>query len=265
MKKIGNIIIGVITIGIIGTGIAIICIMNQHQKDSDKKIAELENKIVSYQNVEQKNNNDEIDNVIGNNDNKNNSVNNNEDNKSIINIEMEKEELNKIEKFLNDIKVNGFVVQLYNSPEEIDLTDVLYNYNAMEGSIKVTDEIINEYKNKKNITDEELPTDIEAVSTSEAQRIFKQYTGISLTNQDVKNKLGWTYLENLDIHCFMHGDTNAAKVKCLSGKKENNELYKITLSFETGYYLGTDNEIKNTVLTLKKNGNSYYFVSNVKK
>lgn len=258
MKKVGKIILGVTIIGVIFIGILFAYTQNKHQKEANEKIANLENKIASIENPEQNVNNANNENIMEN---------KKSENSSYQKDELSKEELENFEKFFNNLSVNGFVVQLYNNPEEINLNDVFYNYSSTEGSFQPTDEIENEFLKRINSEDgsniKELPCPIEAVPTSEIQKRFKQYTGISLSNQDIKNRLNWTYLEDQDVYCMMHGDTNADTIACINGTKDSNGIYKITIKFHAGFYLGTNEEVESTIVTLKKNGDSYYFVSSV--
>lgn len=263
MKKSSKIILTIaIILFIVGASVGVFFGI-QSKRDSDKKIAELENKIISIS--ETKSENETSKNDINETDaNMQNTMNNAEKNvkeetNATTGTKLTSEELSDIEKFLNKVEVNGFISHnIYNNIDNINLDEVFYNYNANN---RPSDDIINEYLRAENV--DELFTDLTAVSTDEIKAIYKKYTNNDISNEEIKNRLEYTYLEKYDTYCFPHGDTNFVPVKCVSGEKKSNDIYTINISYPEWTYYDNQEEVKSTVLTLKKNGSSYIFVSNI--
>lgn len=263
MKKSSKIILTIaIILFIAGAGIGVFFGI-QSKQDYDKKIAELENKIISIS--EEKSENEISKKNLNETDlNMQNTMNNVEKNtkketSSTTDTKLTLEELSDIEQFLNKVEANGFISHnIYNNIDNINLDEVFYNYNANN---RPSDDIINEYLRAENA--DELVTDLTTVSTDEIKAIYKKYTNNDISNEEIKNRLKYTYLEKYDTYCFQHGDTNFVPVKCVSGEKKSNDIYTINISYPEWTYYYNQEEVKSTVLTLKKKGSSYIFVSNI--
>ena len=168
------------------------------------------------------------------------------------------DELKRIEEMLNTLEVNGFVSSnFFDTVEDIDLNLVFRDYNYVESHAK---EIVDEYLIEADL--EELYTPLFVVSTGEIKEIYKKYTGKDISDSEIKDRLNFLYLPKYDVYCNMHGDTNRITVKCANGIKESDNTYIITIDYEGGIYYD-DKEIKSSVLTLKKNEDSYVFVSHI--
>ena len=163
---------------------------------------------------------------------------------------VETEELEEIEGFLNDIENNGFLMSEYNNPNEIDLSSVIYN--GAGKSQTLTEKQEEEYKTK--VGKERIYLNITSLKKDDIEKLFLEKTGEKLQNIDEKLK-EWIYLENDELYCKEHGDSNYIQVeKCRIGKKKDN-IYTIYLKFENGMN-------KYSKVTLKKQGDTYIFVSN---
>lgn len=166
------------------------------------------------------------------------------------------DELRKIEEMLNTPEVNGFVSNnFFNKVEDIDLNLAFREYNY--GKFDET-EIADEYRIKYDMG--ELYQSFSVVSSKEIKETYKKYTGKDISDSEIKSRLvGFNYLQKYDVYCNMHGDTNYQSVKCFNGIKESDNTSVITV----GYGYDYDKIVPSSTLTLKKNGDSYVFVSNI--
>lgn len=171
------------------------------------------------------------------------------------------DELKKIEEMLNTNEVNGFVSRnIFNTVEDIDLNLVFREYNYGEAHAK---EIDNEYLLEYDVA--ELHNPLSVVSTKEIKETYKKYTGKDISDSEIKSRLHFRYLPKYDVYCDMHGDTNRQTVKCVNGIKKSDNIYVITIEYETVEFDTNRNKIVPTsTLTLKENGDSYVFMSNIK-
>lgn len=167
------------------------------------------------------------------------------------------DELKKIEEMLNTNEVNGFVSRnFFNKVEDIDLDMVFREYNHSKFD---ETEIADEYRIKYDI--EELYNPLAVVSSKEIKETYKKYTGKDISDSEIKSRVHYDYLQKYDVYCNMHGDTNYYPVKCVNGIQKSDNTYVITVDYGDGIYYN-DKIVKLSTLTLKKNGNSYVFISN---
>ena len=161
-------------------------------------------------------------------------------------------ELKEIEKYLNLKENNGFVspYNIYTKPEEINLNVIFYDAFALEGgNTSLSEDELNAYKKAGRFGD----TDIRKVTTKEAKERYLEKTGENLTN--ISTRLNWIYLSQYDAYYTEGGDTGMVSVTCLSGVENQDEISVIEI-------IAGDTKEE---VTLKKNGNNYLFVSNIKK
>ncbi len=169
------------------------------------------------------------------------------------------DELKKIEEMLNTREANGFVARnLYNQVEDIDLDMVFREYNYGYEDVH-GQELIDEYLMEYGM--EELYTGLSVVSSEEIKEIYKKYTGKDISDSEIRNRLSYFYSPKYDVYCNMHGDSSYLPVKCVNGIIESDNTYIITVDHGENY--PDFGERKPTELTLKKNGDSYIFVSNI--
>lgn len=164
---------------------------------------------------------------------------------------MSEKELAGIEKKLNSMGYYGFLRSLYTDPTEIKLEEVFYNGAGLDPDNGSPSEKVKKAYLKAT-GDDEIYTDITTISGKEVRDYVKKTTGHDLS--EMKYPLDdWVYLEDYDLYCCEHGDTNMMNVEVSSGHKEDGE-YTIT------YYNGTDG---NYCVTFADENGTYRFISNV--
>ncbi|MBQ8830911.1 MAG: hypothetical protein IJ017_04885 [Oscillospiraceae bacterium] len=135
---------------------------------------------------------------------------------------------------------NLFLLSLYDSPEDINLSEIFYNCIA-----QLTDEEAAQLA----ALDFFLEIDEAKVTTEYINEILLQYTGLTL---EETNKVGleyWTYLPDYDAYYHAHGDTNLGVFTIISGLCASDGTVRLRYD---------DKEV-----TLIPSGDSYHFVSNV--
>ena len=172
--------------------------------------------------------------------------------------ELTADELKDLEKYLNKLEYNGFVsCNLYKNIDEIDIGMVFYNVNK-----EISQNEINDYLNGRV-----QATAITKVTTSEIEEKMYYNTGKKLTDNEIRSRMDWEYLDKYDAFYLQRGDTSYAEVTCQSGTKTNDGIYKVILKNAVGYDTYNGNakpkEVKDTLLTVKKEGDSYKFISHV--
>lgn len=173
--------------------------------------------------------------------------------------ELSSAELTNLENYLNTREGNGFVAHnLYESIDKIDLGMVFYNTSECDSQ-----EEINEYLNGG-----EQVTGVFKVTMSDAKDVYYKNTGKYLSNDEVRKLFKWEYLGKYDAFYTMHGDTSYSKVTCQSGYKTADGLFKVVLTGAESYEDSNDGSnttkrVKSTLLTVKKDGDAYKFVSHV--
>ncbi len=135
-----------------------------------------------------------------------------------------------------DAEYNGFLTCSYSRPEEIVWGEVLYNGGGI--STELTDE---ELKAFKNTTGGEIYTDITAIRGETLSNYVKQTSGTLY--EDAICPIGWTYLEDYDVYCFMHGDTNRVFFEFDDGSYENG-VYTLHYEYFDDFYEPCEYETK---------------------
>ncbi len=162
------------------------------------------------------------------------------------------QEIKEFESLLNSMEYNGFVTIQFQDPTEIEWDMVCYNGAGIQMD-SMSKEQGAAFLKAANI--EEFYTDVTAIAASDMEAFVERTTGTKYA--DAKKPLTWTYVEDYDFYAGMHGDTNYLGVSDISGQCEG-DVYTIRYSLQG--FLG---EMENHVLTLKKNGEQYLFLSNV--
>lgn len=162
--------------------------------------------------------------------------------------ELTAEELQWFADFVNDGENYGFLLSQYERPEEVNLEEVLYNGAGMENA-PFTEEERQAYESEGCFVD----TDITNLSGTQIDAFLQKKMGISFA--ETKNGLDWFYFEGNDCYLFQHGDTNQTSFLCVSGRQEGDVIIlqcKATEAYRS-----------DCILTLKKAGDTYRFVSNI--
>ena len=114
----------------------------------------------------------------------------------------------RVDAFLKYPGVNGFICGGGNWPEgEVRLREMVYQLEDESVDYAMVEEVYASYGN-------EVHTDITYISATELDWLLWQITGVDLYDYDnggVKDCWdlgGVTYLEEIDVYCVQHGDTN---------------------------------------------------------
>ena len=114
----------------------------------------------------------------------------------------------EVDAFLDRPGVNGFICGGGNWPEErVRLSEIVYQ---VTDEAYTYDEVVAAYEAEIG----EVHTDITYISASELDWLLWEITGYDLYDpdtgavQDCWNTAGLSYIEELDLYCVQHGDTN---------------------------------------------------------
>ena len=163
------------------------------------------------------------------------------------------EEIKFFDDYLLSRENAGFLLSTYKSAEEVDLNELFYSGAGISGWT-LTEEQKADYL--KASGDTEIYTDVVSLTTTEIDEYLLEKTG--LTSAQMNNKLDWVYSTQTDTWYHQAGDTNLRIFDCVGGTAAGDvfTLRMQTKDAGTGYFP----ELYETVL--KKNGDSYQFVSN---
>ncbi len=257
MSKLSKFIIAIIVIVLIVLG-ALYINQNINNEENNNLESGAGNSLAEI--IEENETNNESNNTSDSKETNNEKIIKNQENNEYTNAKPEKviypvnlttSELKEIEEYLNQKENNGFVspYNTYTKPSEINLNTIFYDAFALEGgNNSLSEDELNAYKAMGRYGD----TDIRKVTTEQAKQRYLEKTGETLTN--LSSRLNWIYLEQYDAYYTEGGDTGMVDVKCLSGLKNEDGTYVVKIN------AGNVNE---TVI-LKKNGDNYLFISNVK-
>lgn len=159
------------------------------------------------------------------------------------------DELNSMQEFINEHY--GFLLSDYEDPRWVNLEELFYN-GAGSDHAPMTDEEREAYL--KAIGDTELMTDLTHLTTSQIDSFLVKNTGFHLN--EMKHRLGWTYLPEYDAYYMQHGDTNIRKFICEKGVVQG-DTYQIWCMADQ-----YTNFLYECIVTLKKSDSGYQFVSN---
>lgn len=165
-------------------------------------------------------------------------------------IELSDEELDSFTDFVNSIENYGFLLSEYTAPTDVDLYEVFY-CGAGISVHSLTDGELEAYE---QATDWTIELDVERLTTAQIDDFLVKKTGYSL--DEMKEPITWTYLEQYDAYIFQHGDTNYCSFICTGGKRIGEDIFEIHYSPQQEYGVNAG------ILTLKRNGDDYIFVSN---
>lgn len=114
----------------------------------------------------------------------------------------------EVDAFLDRPGVNGFICGGGNWPEEtVRLSEIVYQVTDQAYTY---DEVVAAYEAEIG----EVHTDITYITASELDWLLWEITGYDLYDpdtgavQDCWNTAGLSYIEELDLYCVQHGDTN---------------------------------------------------------
>ena len=164
------------------------------------------------------------------------------------------EEIDFFDDYLSMWENAVFLLSTYKAADEIDLNELFYSGAGISNG-SLTDEQMADFL--KASGDVEIYTDVISLTTAEIDNYLLEKTG--LTSTQMKNKLDWVYSAQTDTWYQQAGDTNLRIFDCVGGTATGDvfTLRMQTKDAGTGYFP----ELYETVL--KKNGDSYQFVSNL--
>lgn len=162
-------------------------------------------------------------------------------------------ELGEMSEFLRKKDSYGFLQSFYQDVRDVELGEVFY---VGAGLDRVNSEDVrNSYL--KAVGKSEFDTDFIALRESDIDALLRKRTGYGLS--DMSNPFSWTYLKEEKVYCMEAGDTNYMEVSVIDGMKTDDGIYYIL--YENPFLEYTD-ENTDCVVTLKKQGDEYQFVSN---
>ena len=168
--------------------------------------------------------------------------------------ELFKEEIEFFDKYLFSPENAGFLLSTYKSAVEIDLNELFYSGAGISNG-SLSEERKADYINASGGM--EIYTDVVSLTTTEIDDYLLEKTG--LTSGQMKKTLDWVYSEQTDTWYHQAGDTNMRIFDCVGGTVAGDVYTLRMLAKDTG--TGYRPEAYETVL--KKNGNSFQFVSNL--
>lgn len=165
-------------------------------------------------------------------------------------------ELGELSGFLCAMDAYGFLQSFYQDVRDVDLEAVLYvGAGILDGEF--LESVRNSYL--ESVGKSEFDTDFIALRESDIDALLNRRTGYGLS--DMRNHLPWTYLTEEQAYCMEAGDTNYMEPAVIDGMKTDDGMYYIL--YENPLLEYTDEETT-CIVTLKKQGDEYQFVSNVR-
>lgn len=165
-------------------------------------------------------------------------------------------ELGEISGFLHTVDSYGFLQSFYEDVRDVDVGAVLY-----VGAGILDQEFLESVRASylEAVGKTEFDTDFIALRESDIDALLKRKTGYGLS--DMRTQFAWTYLKKEHAYCMEAGDTNYMEAAVVEGMKTDDGMYYIL--YENPMLEYTDDETT-CMVTLKKQGNEYQFVSNVR-
>ena len=115
---------------------------------------------------------------------------------------------------------NQFLSSTYETAADIDLFELFYNGTQLGDSASEEERAAYEAENGF------MDCDITAFTTAKADRVLREYTGLTLAETNKAGLENFTYLPEFDAYCFGHGDTNyRMEVTISSGVREGDLLH----------------------------------------
>ncbi|MBD5554379.1 MAG: YARHG domain-containing protein [Roseburia sp.] len=165
-------------------------------------------------------------------------------------------ELGEISGFLRTIDAYGFLQSFYEDVRDVNVGEVLYGgAGILDGEF--SDSVRTSYL--EAVGKSEFDTDFIALRESDIDALLKRRTGYGLS--DMRTRLSWTYLKKEHAYCMEAGDTNYMEAAVVDGMKTDDGMYYIL--YENPMLEYTDEETT-CMVTLKKQGDEYQFVANVR-
>ena len=173
-------------------------------------------------------------------------------------VELTQDELNSFTELFGTTEYNGFLVRPFNSVNDIEWSEVLYN-GAGIGATDVSEEEKDAFYKQASL-DEECG-DLIVLRANDIKQFVQSHAGVQY--EDMKEQIGFEYVKDYDSYYSLHGDSNWMSYSCISGEKLG-DLYIIQLHNDTNedvdWHVWETPDIE---LTFEKNGDVYKMISNV--
>ena len=170
--------------------------------------------------------------------------------------ELSDEELNNFTDFFQSYENYGFLLSDYTTPIDVDLNEVFYCGAGIAAHV-LSDDVEAAYEQETGWT---IELDVECLTTRQIDDLLIEKTGYSL--EEMNKTLEWVYLEQYDSYIGQHGDTNYIPFVCISGKRIEEDVFELkyqsVYEFQGELICGD----YHGVVTLRKNGENYLFISN---
>lgn len=163
-------------------------------------------------------------------------------------------ELGEMSGILHAIDAYGFLQSFYQDVRDVELEAVLYCGAGILDE-EFSESVRNSYL--KAVGKSEFDTDFIALRESDIDALLKKRTGYGLS--EMRTPLSWIYLEEEKTYCMEAGDINYMKVSVIDGMRTDDGMYYILYENPFLEYM---NEETTCIVTLKKQGDEYQFVSN---
>ena len=169
--------------------------------------------------------------------------------------ELSEEELNEFTELFNTPEYKGFLTEPFNSPDDIDLSEVFY-YGAGIDVKYVSEEEINDYL--AAVDQVQVYGDLYVIRGSDFNEFFKTHLGTNAP-KDLPGSY-WAYVAAHDSYYYYHWDSmyDGKDFKCVSGEKDGDTYaLRFELSTEKQYERFADRIIRFT-----KSGDNLILESN---
>lgn len=153
----------------------------------------------------------------------------------------------------------GFLYSVYADPSEIDLEQVFY-CGAGIATEPMSEEEVQAYLSVTGY--DEIYTDVTRIEKADLEAFVQKKTG--MTYDQMKHPLEWVYLEEYDIYCNQHGDTNYQPYVCVAGWTADETTFTLRCHPDMSYLSLEDDEycVMDCELTVQKQDDGYRFLSN---
>lgn len=170
---------------------------------------------------------------------------------------LSEEECRELQKFISEVGNYGFLLSIYEKPQDLDIGQVFFAGAGLELRVPA---------------DEEREAYLEETGEDEAPNLFRlgatqvndylQYrAGVSM--EDLSHQPDWVYLEDYDAYYLCHGDeeTNICSFEVTDAAAQG-DFYRVHYRVQRGAADLDGWHIPVYEAILKKNGDSYRFCAN---
>lgn len=167
------------------------------------------------------------------------------------------EECRQMERFLNDVGSYGFLLSVYEKPQDLDAEQVFY-IGAGLAKIGLPEEEREAYLEE---TEEEEAPNLFRLSSQQISDHLQYKAGISL--DELTSQPDWVYLEDYDAFYQAHGDedTNVCRFEVTDAAVQG-DYYRVHYRENRQDAISSGWHIPVYETILKKNGDSYRFCAN---